>query len=155
MSKRIVTALGITPLILAGSLTFLPQSALAHEEGRYTMLETKNGVIRLDRKTGAMTTCVPLPNGWKCEPLVKKGAGAGADQDRVTELEDENFRLKQKLAERSDDDLNDPDSEPKKFKLPSDEEVDEAIEYMERMIRKFGGAMKRLRENNSEDELEL
>jgi hypothetical protein len=134
--------------------------AFAEENSsRYTMIESKNGIIRLDKKTGAMSNCKKSTNGWSCRQIKEtSGADKLANQDNNDqffselqkaneELEKENQILKQKIANLELGIKNDPTD--KKLKLPTDEEVDEAITYMEKMIRKFGGAMKRLQEKNS------
>ncbi len=155
------------PLLLAlglfswGALT---TASLAHENdvageqnatGRYSMLQTENGIIRPDRETGAMTSCKTGPEGWICTPLKQQKNTDLETNQTVENLKAEIKRLEQRLAERGDDKIDDLDKKEKSLKLPTDEEVDEAIEYMEKMIRKFGGAMKRLREKPDEDEIEL
>lgn len=152
--KSSAIAAGLLGLAVAG-----PAPALAHDSGRYTMLETKDGVVRLDKQSGALSTCVNEDGGWTCTPL-QDGEGETAEapapgnQEDMAKLRRENLRLKQRIAdlEASKAPLTDDNQ---KLNLPSDEEVDEAISYMERMIRKFRGAMKRLRENDQEPPTEL
>ncbi len=127
---------------------------------RFTMIESKNGIIRLDKKTGAMSNCKKSASGWSCRPIKETTESNSQTSDGENEklfselqkaneaLEKENQILKQKIA-NLELGLNDNKTE-KKLKLPTDEEVDEAITYMEKMIRKFGGAMKRLREKHPE-----
>lgn len=137
-------------------------TAMAEETSRYTMIETDEGIIRLDKQTGAMSNCKKSFERWACEPMremteEQKSASPADENEQIAALKLENLKLKQQLADleqlkQSPDDLE----RDKKFNLPSDEEVDEAITYMEKMIRKFGGAMKRLREERyKEPETEL
>lgn len=148
--------------ILGSALVLSPASiALADETGsRFTMIESKNGIIRLDKKTGAMSNCKKSTTGWSCKPIKETTEASSHSPNEQNEelfsklqkaneaLEKENQILKQRIA-NLELGLNDEKSE-KKLKLPTDEEVDEAITYMEKMIRKFGGAMKRLREKHPE-----
>ena len=148
----------LTCLTSALFLTCLVKSSTAEEtQSRYSMIESENGIIRLDKKTGSMSNCKKTSDDWTCTPIkeASKTNTKRANNERVDELqnanetlEKENQRLKQKI-EDLEFGLNEKPAD-KKFKLPSDEEVDEAITYMEKMIRKFGGAMKRLREKHPE-----
>ena len=152
----------LTPLPVALLLlgTFTPVKA-EETSSRYEMMESKNGVIRLDKKTGSMSNCKKSSEGWTCSP-VKELTTNGSETENALEnesllselqkeneaLHKENKSLKQKVADLEFG-LNGKQTD-KKFNLPSDKEVDEAITYMEKMIRKFGGAMKRLREKQSD-----
>lgn len=145
---------------LGGALFLIGQSNIASAEeipSRYSMIESNNGIIRLDKKTGSMSNCKKLAGDWTCIPIKElsetnskiENAELFAKLQKANKaLEQENQHLKQKIADLEFG-LNEKPTD-KKFKLPSDEEVDEAITYMEKMIRKFGGAMKRLREKNSD-----
>lgn len=145
-------------LILFTSITPVKNAFAEENSSRYTMIESKNGIIRLDKKTGALSNCKKSADGWTCRSIketneVNNGTRLDDNEELVSELQKENealkkenLNLKQKIANLE---LG-LDGEPtkKKLKLPTDEEVDEAITYMEKMIRKFGGAMKRLREKH-------
>ncbi len=148
-SKQLKPVLICAVLLLSPAM---PMVAMAEETSRYTMIETDDGIIRLDKQTGAMSNCKKSFESWACEPMremtqEQKNSSPADENEQIAALKLENLKLKQRLADleqlkQSPDDLE----HDKKFKLPSDEEVDEAITYMEKMIRKFGGAMKRLRE---------
>ena len=151
--------LGLILLTCLGSALFLigqvKNTSADEAQSRYSMIESENGIIRLDKKTGSMSNCKKLAGGWTCIPIKElsetdtkiENTELFAELQKANEaLEKENQRLKQKIADLEFG-LNEKPTD-KKFKLPSDEEVDEAITYMEKMIRKFGGAMKRLREKH-------
>lgn len=158
------------PVLITTALLIAPtmqSTALAEENSRYTMIETDDGIIRLDKQTGSMSNCKKSFESWACEPMREmsedqKSTSSGEENEQIAALRIENLKLKQRLADleqlnNSPDDRGLDSLKPdgldkdKKFKLPSDEEVDEAITYMEKMIRKFGGAMKRLREERYKD----
>ncbi len=157
---RRLPLLGLALLALApASLSPLAPAApaYAHDAGRYTMLETKDGVVRLDKRSGALSTCVKDNDNWDCTPMSDgedTSIQTPESQEELAELRRENLLLKQRIANLEANKTPLPDEE-QKLNLPSDEEVDEAIGYMERMIRKFRGAMKRLRENEQEPPTEL
>lgn len=158
-ANHLQTTLKHTPLLasLIGLCLLSASPATAHDSGRYTMLETKDGVVRLDKRSGALSTCNRDDSGWNCSPLSDDETATNPTPENtedLAELRRENLRLKQRIANLEANKTPLPEDN-QKLNLPSDEEVDEAISYMERMIRKFRGAMKRLRENEQEPPTEL
>lgn len=125
--------------------------------GRYAMSPVEGGFARLDTLTGAMSICrgskdAPA-SGWSCTDMAD---GGGDAQARIRKLEDENRELRAEIK-RMEDNLGlngekpkDGQPEPRPggpgFKLPSEQEVDQALTYMERMLKKFHDTMKRLEE---------
>lgn len=173
MTLRLIFSATLASLI-ATSLLLAPPHANAHksddeseiESGRFTLLETKDGVLRLDKRNGTIDTCVKKENEWQCRPITDNSRDYKPEdkeldqesQDIISELRLKNLKLKQRIADlEAQQNLNSPDAdgkfkrEEKSLKLPTDEEVDEAISYMERMIRKFSGAMERLRKERQEE----
>lgn len=159
----ILPAILLSALLIAASLPTLHAEeegrnlSPREDRGRYTMLETKDGIVRLDKRTGALSDCRNSGDGWKCTPLSEdetaykpKGEQSAEGPSDIGKLKRENLRLKQRIADLEEQLARGDTAAPEKsLKLPSDEEVDEAITYMEKMIRKFRGAMQRLREDES------
>lgn len=162
----------LTLTIAAFSMLYLAPHFItnlkAEDTSRFTMIETEDGIIRLDKQTGAMSSCKNTANSWTCQPITSNQSPnniqgstpeSASDKEKIATLELENKKLKQRIADlelrspSGPDDLTDPayPNEEKRLKLPSEEEVDEAITYMEKMIRKFGGAMKRLQEEKQKE----
>ena len=127
----------------------------AHETGRFTILETKDGIIRLDKQTGTMFTCTNTASGWSCQPMNNQGLSSEPDNETLSRLKKENLELKQRLEKLEQGQDYKPSKSREKLKLPTDEEVDQAIEYIEKMIRKFKGSMDRLKENPPPPDQEL
>jgi len=75
------------------------------------MAPTEGGFVRLDTITGDMSFCSKEASGWSCKPMNPAQA-------------------------RPDSDPGIPPPKPE-LQLPSEEEVDQAIDYLESMIRKF------------------
>lgn len=120
-------------LIAAGViLCALPLPAGAQEAGRFTMTPTATGVIRLDTRTGALSTCVSGAEGLVCRAAQDEGA-AGAQ--RLARLEEENARLRRRLGEESA-----PVPAPAPAPNADDRsarEADRALGMMERFLRRF------------------
>jgi hypothetical protein len=113
------------------------------ESGRYTMTQTKDGVLKLDTKTGAVSLCQGQAAKWSCRPVDDK---ADDLRDRIARLEKENAQLRALITEKGDD-LPMPE---KGLPLPSEEEVDKAMDFVERMLKRFKGIVKDLREKDEQ-----
>lgn len=135
-------------LLGAGVLTvmvFTAPAALAQSEtnSRYTMTPTENGFVRLDTVTGAMSVCSRGSHGWFCRVMGgKEDASEKQEIDSLkaenAELRSEILRLERRLSElrrRGSSDLS--QQAVPQFELPKEEDVDEAVDYLEGMIRKF------------------
>lgn len=116
-------------------------------KGRYALSPVDGGVLRLDKETGAMTLCTRKADQWVCEGVQDKATDAakGGDQSNST-LEAENKALKDriKILEESlaiAGGTNKPsapgDAPQGTQQLPTEEEVDKAFDYVERIIKKF------------------
>ena len=67
------------------------------ENGRYAMSATPDGVLRLDTRTGAMSTCSDSGAGWACYAVPDERAAMDAEIGR---LQADNEKLKAELATR-------------------------------------------------------
>jgi hypothetical protein len=123
------------------------------ENGRYTMSPIADGVIRLDTRTGAMSTCTDTGTGWACYAVPDERAAFDAEIGR---LQADNEKLKAQLAEREpvvsgkiDEPLPKTDSlkkpEPKRddgerrieIPLPSDRDMDRMMSFLEQAWRRL------------------
>jgi hypothetical protein len=73
-------------LCIAGS------AALADDAPRYALSAARDGFVRLDTATGAVTHCRPVSGVWKCEPI------AGVDDSRFQALAAEVAKLTADVA---------------------------------------------------------
>jgi hypothetical protein len=135
-------------LIAAAALTLLigaaPETELA-AGGRYTITPAEAGTfLRLDSQTGALSACQRKDGRWACEAVPDDRRALQGEIDRLAgenrELQRELKRLEGLLA------LPDPGNPESrgarsergpKFRLPTEGEVDWALDYAERMMRKF------------------
>lgn len=143
-------------VLLACCATTVPvaaQSLPDGENGRYTMSPVADGVLRLDTRTGVMSTCSNNNAGWACYAVPDERAALDAEIGR---LQSENTKLKAQLASRdaatggkTDEAFPKTDSlkkgEPKaadaerkfEFNLPSDRDIDRAVSFLERAWRRL------------------
>jgi hypothetical protein len=165
----------ITAMLLISGLGFssdgicgaAAQSMPDAENGRYALSAVTDGVIRLDTRTGAVSTCSNSGTGWACYSVPDERAALDAEIGRLqadnekskTELEKskaELEKLKIELAAREpvvtgkiDEALPKTDSlkkqEPKvaegerriEIPLPSDRDMDRVMSFLEQAWRRL------------------
>ena len=158
-------------VVIAGSLVMALESASATTTapGRFTMTPTDDGMLRLDTLTGAVTMCRKSTEEWKCEKVTGGEAVNPSDTrsrqggtsrygyeekdfyskddagNELKRLQRENRRLRALLASKG---ITAPPRE--KLELPSEEDVDKVIGFVERMIERFNGIVKKLQKEREE-----
>jgi len=129
------------------------QSLPDSENGRYALSPVPDGVIRLDTRTGAVSTCTSGGAGWACYAVPDERAALDAEIGR---LQADNEKLKAQLAAREptvtgkiDEPMPKTDqlkpSEPKvadgerkiEIPLPSDRDMDRVMSFLERAWRRL------------------
>lgn len=152
----LVAVLSGTALMAAGQTTDA-------DAGRYTMHKTEDGLVRLDTRTGALALCRKRDAGWSCRSIADADTTTESDVERLrrenAELRAEVKRLDELLglSGRSGSNRADPPPPGGKshaFRLPSEKEVDDALDYFETMLRKFRDRLKKL-ESERGDSKEL
>jgi len=123
------------------------------ENGRYVLSPVSDGVIRLDTRTGSVSTCSNSGAGWACYAVPDERAALDAEIGR---LQAENENLKAQLSAREptvsgklDEPLPKADSlkkpEPKiaegerkiEIPLPSDRDMDRMMSFLEQAWRRL------------------
>ena len=139
-------------LVISGAAS--AQSRPDTENGRYALSPIGDGgVLRLDTKTGSVSTCNNSGTGWACYAVPDERAALDAEIGR---LQADNEKLKGQLAERDgkvagkteealpkSDPLKKP--EPKvaegerkiEIPLPSDRDMDRMMSFLERAWRRL------------------
>jgi len=84
-------------LCLGGVGAVAAQSMPDTENGRYALSPVADGVLRLDTRTGAVSTCNDNGTGWACYAVPDERAALDAEIGR---LQADNEKLKAQLAER-------------------------------------------------------
>jgi len=150
----------LSSLVVGGIGSAAAQSMPDGENGRYALSPVADGVIRLDTRTGAVSTCSNTGAGWACYSVPDERAALDAEIGRLqadnerakTELE----KLKADLAARDpvvtgkiEEALPKTDSlkkaDPKlaegerriEIPLPSDRDVDRVMSFLEQAWRRL------------------
>jgi cell division protein FtsB len=131
-----------------------------NENGRYVLSPIPDGVIRLDTRTGAVSTCSNTGTGWACYVVPDERAAYDAEIGRLQaeneKTKAENEKLKAELAAhpptvvgKTDEALPKSDSlkkaEPKvaegerkiEIPLPSDRDMDRVMSFLEQAWRRL------------------
>jgi hypothetical protein len=140
-------------LWVGGACAAPAPSMLDGENGRYALAPVSDGVIRLDTRTGAVSTCTNTGTGWACYAVPDERAAL--DQE-IGRLQADNEKLKAALAAREptvagkiDEPLPKTDSlkepGPKvaegerriEIPLPSDRDMDRMMSFLEQAWRRL------------------
>jgi len=153
--SKFSTCIAATALMLwlGGNGAAAAQSMPDSENGRYALSSVGDGVIRLDTRTGAVSTCSNTGTGWACYAVPDERAAFDAEIGR---LQADNEKLKAELAAREptvtgkiDEPLPKTDSlkkpEPKvadgerkiEIPLPSDRDMDRMMAFLEQAWRRL------------------
>jgi hypothetical protein len=139
-------------LCVGGTGAALAQTMPDGENGRYVLSPVADGVIRLDTRTGAVSTCT-TGIGWACYAVPDERAALDAEIGR---LQADNEKLKAELAAREPtvtgkideqlpktDSLKKPESKTAEgerkieIPLPSDRDMDRMMSFLEQAWRRL------------------
>lgn len=122
------------------------------ENGRYALSPVADGVIRLDTRTGAVSSCTDKGSGWACYVVPDERAALDAEIGR---LQKDNETMKAQLAARAPAGASKTDEalpqealpkqdslQPKagrkiEIPLPSDRDVDRVMSFVEGAWRRL------------------
>ncbi len=147
MRRSSFVVFSLSALALAGvALVAVPGPKAEEGGGRYSMTPTPNGVVRLDKETGAMSLCTGAAGQWSCQDMNDSQRTLTAEIDR---LRAENKSLKDQL-DHVDQNLglndNGSDAPKPKFTLPTEQDVDRAFDYLEAMAKRIHERLDKLQE---------
>ena len=153
--SKFSTGIAATALMfcLGGIGAAAAQSISDSENGRYALAPVADGVLRLDTRTGAVSTCSNTGTGWACYAVPDERAALDAEIGRLLA---DNEKLKAELAARDptvtgkiDEPLPKTDPlkkpEPKvadgerkiEIPLPSDRDMDRMLAFVEQAWRRL------------------
>ncbi|MGI9415279.1 MAG: hypothetical protein ACR2PM_16505 [Hyphomicrobiales bacterium] len=113
---------------------------------RYAMKDVEDGILRLDTYTGTVSYCRRKADAWVCESAVDDRT---ALSEEMTRLEDENASLKKRIAELEKPSGTDQQNS---LQLPSDEELDKVMGFLERLMRRFYAFTRSLRDKLEQEQ---
>lgn len=116
-------------VLAAGIFTLAATPSLSQETERFRLERTPDGYVRMDATTGAMSLCTERRGELTCRPAGERGDDAA---DRIAALEDRIRALEERLAAQQP-------AVPPAANLPSDEEFERTLSFMERFFRRFMG----------------
>jgi|SRR5947209_3975443 len=161
--RRHVRPIAVAFLLCLGSGA-MAQSLPDIENGRYALSPAGDGVVRLDTRTGSVSTCSNSGAGWACYVVPDERSAMDAEIGR---LQGENEKLKAELATReptvggkTDEPLPKQDSlkppAPKaeaerkiEIPLPSDRDMDRVMSFLEQAWRRLIEMANRLQKDFS------
>jgi hypothetical protein len=152
LRKLSATLAAVVVVCLGSAGAVIAQPVPDIENGRYSLVPVADGVIRLDTRTGAVSTCNNSGAGWACYAVPDERAALDAEIGR---LQSDNEKLKAQLAAREPtvtgkideplpktDSLKPPtpkaDAERKiEIPLPSDRDMDRVMSFLEQAWRRL------------------
>ncbi|NRG19590.1 hypothetical protein HPQ64_18015 [Rhizobiales bacterium] len=144
----------------------LAQTAFAQEETldreRYSIEKTDEGYLRVDRESGHVSLCQKANGAWRCAPVPDAQLALEDEIDKlrseIERLSARNSELEAKIlaisraADEALSGISEDDVRPK-TDAPSDsltrndeEQIDRALDFTEKAMRRFFGLMKDLRD---------
>jgi hypothetical protein len=153
VSSKFFTFIAAAIVCIGGIGAVAAQTMPDTENGRYALSPVADGVIRLDTRTGAVSTCSNTGTGWACYAVPDERDAFDAEIGR---LQADNEKLKAQLAAReptvsgkTDEALPKTDPlkkpEPKvaegerkiEIPLPSDRDMDRVMSFLEQAWRRL------------------
>jgi len=129
-------------LIPAALVSLVAASAFSEETDRYRLEKSANGYVRMDTQTGAMSICEERSGQLVCKMAADERA---AFQDEVDRLQTSVKALDERVSK-----LENSASARLESTLPSEEDFNKTMSYMERFLRGFMGIVKDLDKENGD-----
>lgn len=149
-SLGMIAAAGLALAATVGLPALAADPDKADTPGRFTMHQADGGYLRLDTQTGQMSSCTRKDGRWQCDALADE---RGELQKDIDKLGQENRDLKSAVKRLEDmiglgeapgaDKRADKGNQPR-IQLPTEKDVDEALNYAQRMLKKFKDKIKEL-----------
>ncbi|MET3578275.1 flagellar motility protein MotE (MotC chaperone) [Mesorhizobium robiniae] len=130
-------------LIPAALVSLVAASAFSEEADRYRLEKSANGYVRMDTQTGAMSICEERSGQLVCKMAADERTAFQDEVDRlqssVKALDERVVKLENSLSARLES------------TLPSEEDFNKTMSYMERFLRGFMGIVKDMEKDSGED----
>jgi flagellar motility protein MotE (MotC chaperone) len=126
-------------LIAAAALVLATGAAHAEQAERYRLEKSADGFVRMDTQTGAMSICEEKDAQLVCRVAADERS---AFQDEIERLQGQVKALDQRVAK-----LENSLSAKLESSLPSEEDFNRTMGYMERVFRSFMGMVKEMQKD--------
>ncbi len=152
--RRLPAPLAIL-VVAAGTIVSIGTPATAQSSmpagspGRFSMHPADGGVLRMDTQTGALSMCKQVSGSWACMAVPDDRTALTGEIDR---LKAENAELKTSVKRLEDLAGVPAGTDDGKHgaigKLPTEEDVDKAMSYVQRMLKKFKEKLRELEDTD-------
>ena len=135
-----MTILKMGTTLVAASIVLATANTALADNGRFVMEKSDQGYVRMDTQTGAMSICETKQDQVVCKMAADERAAFDED---IKALEDRIAALEQRLDDAPISMFREPNG------LPSQEEFERGLGYMEQFMRRFMGLAKELEEDRT------
>jgi hypothetical protein len=123
----------------------LAAPALAQQDDRFALEKSGDGFVRMDRQTGEMSYCSVEAGALACRPAAapdSRDAEVARLQEAIAALDRRIVALENSLAARLES------------TLPTEEQFEQTMSYMERFLRGFMGIVRDMEKSGTPDTAE-
>ncbi len=125
--------------VLVATATLIAIAAPASDEERYRLEKNENGYVRMDTRTGAMSICQDTGGQLVCRAAADERT---AYEDDIERLQDGIHELEKRVTALENRAIPE-------MMLPSEENFEKSLSYMEQFFRRFMGIVKDLEKDGS------
>jgi hypothetical protein len=135
-----MSAKSLRTILVLAAAAFPAAAAMAQDEARYQMEKTAEGYVRLDKQTGDMSICKE-----KSGQLVCRAAADDRNSlaDEIGRIDGRLAAIEKKLETAGTSGLSSGNE------LPTEEEFEKTMGYMEKFFRRFMGIVRDLNESEN------
>lgn len=128
---------GLKVLAATVPLALFALPALSQDDARYQMEKTADGYVRLDKQTGDMSICKEQAGQMICRAAADDRASLA---DEIGRIDGRLASIEDKLAKMEKSGLSSGNE------MPTEEEFEKTMGYMEKFFRRFMDVVKDLNE---------
>lgn len=147
-------------LVLAASAGLAAAEAPSDGKGRFSMSPVDGGFLRLDTQTGEVSLCTQKDDAWACEPVKDTGNALETLKEENQALKEHIKSLEEGMASNEGGNGsagagNSYPTEPPAgsvTRLPTEAEIDQAFNYVERMYKKLRDRIERFNKDQPKTE---
>lgn len=132
-------------MVLLGAALVPVSAGAAEDAGRYRLEKSGEGYVRMDTATGRMSICREREERLVCAPAADE---RGVRDDEVETLRRRVDALEARIAALEGDRGTGADAEDPG--LPSEEDFEQSLDFMDRFFRRFMGIVKDLETEEGE-----